>query len=435
MAVPNVNGQPIVPLTAGQHQIGDQVLQPGGPAATVGGSTVQVDPQGTPVVNGNPVQQAAPVTTTADGHVVVNDGSGGVRIDGVQIPAGTGAPKIVGGTPAWVPEVTPQANAGQAPGQAPGLQIPANMAPAVTTLPGGQAVQNNNGEIQVNNQPLQAGGPPVVVSGATYSLDPSNGVHIGTQVFSAPTIAPVPSTVIAGQNVVPVPSGVVVGGQTLRPGGAAITLSNSVPVSLGTSFLVVGSSTVPVNQAPTPAAPIIHIGDKALTQAPGGIGYVIGGSTLLPGAPAITIGGTPYSLAPSQSALIAGTSTVPLAVLASDPTQKTAATPAQVAGGQTFTPLNPSQAVVGSKTLLVGGPAITGKDGQIVSLATGGLLVGSSTFAFPTPTTSPSNSTSAGTTGKPQAYLGAAAHARTELSIAGWYLAIGLSAVALVCLL
>lgn len=410
---PSVNGQPIVPLSDGKHQVGSQILQPGGPAVAVGESTVQINPQGSPVINGAVVQpQPTVATATADGHVIINDGGGGVQVDGVHLPTGTGPPRLVGGTPAWVPQNTPAGIATQQPG----IQLPPSVPTPVITLPGGQAVNNVNGAYRINDQSLQQGGPPVVVSGSSYSLDSSNSIHVNGEAFHLPSMATPSSTNVAGQVVVPLPSGIAIGGETLHPGDAPITLSNSVSVSLGSSVLLVGSNTIAVNAAVSPSQPTIQAGGNVLTQAPGGSGYRVGGSTLLPGSPAVTIGGTPYSLAPPQSALIVGTSTIPLATYPSDSQQDQQGHSPLVANGQTFTPLNPSTAVISSTSLAVGGPALTIGNGQTASLATNGLVVGSSTYAFPTPAPSsgPGASTTRAST-SPEAYQGGAASSKGAL--------------------
>lgn len=63
-------------------------------------------------------------------------------------------------------------------------------------------------------------------------------------VFGSRTVdhASIPLMTFAGQILTSGPNGMVVGGNPLRPGGAAVTVDGTV-VSLGSSELVVGSST------------------------------------------------------------------------------------------------------------------------------------------------------------------------------------------------
>ena len=131
-------------------------------------------------------------------------------------------------------------------------------------------------------------------------------------------------------------------------------------------------------------SPVIRIpGAFALTQAPkDSNAYLVAGSTLLPGSPAAIISGTRYSLA-SSGALVVGTSTIPLAT--ADTVAGQIVTPgALFAGNVAFTPLLGGLAIVGSSTLSLSGPAIT-SSGSILSLASGGLVVGPSTYAFASP--------------------------------------------------
>ena len=425
---PVVNGNPVVELPDGKHQVGNTVLYAGGPPAVVEGTTVQLNKHGAAVVNGKTYDsQPTAATSVVSGHTIVNSGGSGVKVDGVSLPTGGTAPVQIGGTPVQINKqgspiidghtysILPSTGSTQVAGHtivssdygytvdghqvdqgappvkigaipayvvynspssnkaAPGIQLPASPS-VVTTLPGGQKVQANDGVYQLANQPLSKGGPAIVVSGSTYSLDPSNNVHVNNQVFNLPKITSPPTTTIAGQAVVPLPNGVSIGGHTLHAGDGPITISNSISISLGSSALVIGSSTVPVNQQSLPSLPTISAAGHILTQAPNNDGYAISGTTLRPGSDALIISGTPYSLAPSGSALIIGSSTIPLATAPSNGPL--------VAAGETFTPVGASAVAIDGSTLSVGGSAITDSKGTVVSLASGGLVVGSSTFAF-----------------------------------------------------
>ena len=57
---------------------------------------------------------------------------------------------------------------------------------------------------------------------------------------------------------------------------------------------------------------------------------------------------------------------------------------ALTAGGETFTPLGSTAVLVDGTPLSIGGPALT-EHGTKISLASNGLVVGSSTFAYATP--------------------------------------------------
>ena len=173
--------------------------------------------------------------------------------------------------------------------------------------------------------------------------------------------------------------------------------TNGNPSHSGESH--VGTNTIP--QGPSEnkpfsseTSPVLDVaGALPLTQGSNNHNaYIVASSTLLPGSPGAVISGTSYSLA-SSGALVVGTSTIPLATAGAVAGQ-IAAPAALWAGNVPFTPLLGGSAIVGSSTLSLSGPAIT-SSGSALSLASGGLVVGSSTYAF---ATSPSNPAASSTT-------------------------------------
>ncbi|KAL8723062.1 MAG: hypothetical protein Q9181_007360, partial [Wetmoreana brouardii] len=124
---------------------------------------------------------------------------------------------------------------------------------------------------------------------------------------------------------------------------------------------------------------------------------VIGTQTITPGAPAVTVSGTPISLAVSRSAVAVGDSTVPVFTPTSKPV-------VLEINGTSFTETSGSQFVVGSQTLLPGGPAIT-INGTVVSLvpAATGVVVGSQTAVLVTSQASGDVIVSASFSGVPEA--------------------------------
>ena len=161
----------------------------------------------------------------------------------------------------------------------------------------------------------------------------------------------------------------IIGSQTLTPGGV-ITVSGT-PVSLAPSAtaLVIGTSTQQLVPGAT-TLPSLTIG--TLTVAPNSLSqYIISSQTLTPGG-LITLSGTPISLAPSATALMIGSSTIPLGSSIILP-------PPLTIGSQVFTANSATQYIIGSQTLTPGG-AITVL-GTKVSLAPGdtAAVVGTST--------------------------------------------------------
>ena len=202
--------------------------------------------------------------------------------------------------------------------------------------------------------------------------------------FNPPAEAALPSPVVVtlGSSTLQLnpASDVIIGSQTLKPGGSPITVEGT-PISLApaTDYLVVGGHTQPL-AVPQPSAAAVQPGapspaltfNGAIFPANAASDIVVGSQTLQPGGAALTIQGTPVSLATGGNFVVVGTSTqaliTPPAVLAGQPTEAPGSGPTEEVGG----------IVYGSQTLLPGS-AIT-VSGTVVSLATDGadVVVGGS---------------------------------------------------------
>ena len=208
-------------------------------------------------------------------------------------------------------------------------------------------------------------------SGYAISLAPSASVIVINGVkMSFPTAEPdsgnveSPIFTVGSQSVTyNSASQLAVAGQTLTPGAPAITIQGT-PVSLEPSgdAVVVAGNTLPL--PPLVSAPTVSVAVasqpiilNSLSQ------YIVAGKTLIPGAPPISIKGTPVSLAPSASAVIVAGSTIALPVGVNGPVISV--------GDQPVTANSASQYIFGSKTLIPGGPAIT-VSGMTISLAPSG---------------------------------------------------------------
>lgn len=124
----------------------------------------------------------------------------------------------------------------------------------------------------------------------------------------------------------------------------------------------------------TPAAggPIVIVGSQSIILDSASH-FVVAGQTLTPGAPEISIQGTPVSLAPSAIAIVVAGSTIALPVPVS--------APVVTIGDRPVTANSALKYVVDSKTLIPGGTAIM-VSGTLVSLAPSGtqIVIGSSTI-------------------------------------------------------
>ena len=118
---------------------------------------------------------------------------------------------------------------------------------------------------------------------------------------------------------------------------------------------------------------VLEIGRQTFTALSSG-GFAVADTTLHANDPAVTIQGMSMSLGSSQ--MIVGSSTLLL------PTGS--ANGVLTAAGQTFTPLGRGSILVNGNTLSVDGPATTAS-GTVMSLASSGLIVDTQTFTFPKP--------------------------------------------------
>lgn len=415
---PAVAGKPVVNIGGGKLQVESQILSPGGATANVAGIPVYVNAQGAPVVGTQTYQPSeAAATTTIGSHVVVVN-TAGVAVNGQQIQPNA-APVNIGGTPVQIQGPTvdrnPSSGGNSSPGSNPGsgnnpasgtnpasgnspttgnnppidnnvLQLPQGSSPPVTTV-AGPSVVNNQGTYHLQGKPL-APGSAIAISGTTWSLGSegaSSGPSLneGGQAYNLPEITPSPIDTLAGQAVQVVgPSAVAINGQTIKQGAPPITIS-SIPIVFEASNVIIGSNTILLaSQTQALPSPVLNVpGNPALTQIANSPNvYMVAGSTIAPGSSAAVVNGTTYSLAPSGS-LVVGTSTIPLATAG----VSTGGNGALSAGNQVFTPMEGGTAVaIGGSILSVNGP-VTTNQGTVVSLASGGLVVDSSTYAFATP--------------------------------------------------
>ena len=179
----------------------------------------------------------------------------------------------------------------------------------------------------------------------------------------------------------PFSSTLVIAGQTVVP-----NLTGFVMVG---SSLLPGSSAVTISKTPVSLdlSGILAIGSSRFSLPPQSVftvgtrsfianptGFVLGGVTITPGAVAQTVDGTVISLG-RLGALTLGSTTISLQSPSPTPTTTTAFTVA----GQTFTP-NPSTFSIAGTTISAGDSAVT-VAGTVISLRPSGtLILGSSTI-------------------------------------------------------
>ena len=262
-------------------------------------------------------------------------------------------------------------------------QVTAQPVP-VPTVAGTPLVDVGGGNYKVGSQILSPGGATANVGGTSVHINPQGTPVVGSQTYSPVQIAA--TTTIGSHTLVANTAGVIVDGQQIQPNASPADVGG-VPVQIQSP--AVGNSPAGTDPASaTDPAPILNVpGAQALTQIPSNPNaYMLAGTTLLPGSSAAVISVASYSLAPS-GVLIIGTSTVPLATAAAG----SGANGALTAGNKVFTPLGSTAIEVNGATLSLNGSATT-DDGAILSLASGGVVVGSFTYAYATPAHAPNAS-------------------------------------------
>lgn len=169
---------------------------------------------------------------------------------------------------------------------------------AVTILPNGVAVAVNT---------PNPNAPAVLVAGTSASII-TNGLVVITTTPTHPTPAISAITMAVGTAMTLLANGnVIVSGSTLIPYAPSITIGG-IPVFLGSNSLVVGTSTIALPSSPSTSSVLTAGQMTPISFNPNVV--AIAGTIIQPGQTAITLSGTPVSLGTSE--LVIGSSTIPL---------------------------------------------------------------------------------------------------------------------------
>lgn len=169
--------------------------------------------------------------------------------------------------------------------------------PSIATL-AGHTIQAVDKGISIAGTTLTPGETGITVSETPISVGPSTfAVGTNTIPYTAPAQTP-PPTVIADHTIQPLPNGISIAGTTLTPNALGITISGT-PISLGSSAFIYGTHTIPYSAPPTTTKAFAKIAGQPFAMIPQGNGISIAGATLTPGAAAITTLRTPISLGSS----------------------------------------------------------------------------------------------------------------------------------------
>ena len=184
---------------------------------------------------------------------------------------------------------------------------------------GGQYVTSIGGSVVIHGHTLKPGDVAITIEGTSVSLG-SSELFLGTKIMPfLPHITPMPKHgalfTVGGIALTPMGSEIAVDG-TIVASGASGVKADGLPVSLGSSVLVVGSQTIsfPGYGTEGPQPPIITMGTEIITE--GTKDAIINGQTLFLGGQATIIDDNFVSL-DSSTVLIVGSSTKAL-VLGTD---------------------------------------------------------------------------------------------------------------------
>lgn len=309
-------------------------------------------------------------------------------------------------------------------------------APVITI--GGQPLTADSAfNYHIGSQTLIPGGPTIAINNIHYSLAPSatalvsdgNAIALPPSTDGSPKAGPPVITIGNQEYTANSASQYIVGTQTLAVGGKAVTVKN-IPYSLPSSAaaIISGSVTVPLDSNPSRTPSPITVDGNTYT-ANFASQYVIGTQTLTPGAPAITINGIPYSLAPSDTALVSGSVTIPLTPNLSH------TSPAITIEGTTYTADSASEYIIGTQTLIPNGPPIT-LHSTPYALSLGpsaeALIVGTSTSFLSSPiplgvSVVPTTTSSPNLTAQSHGYVidGQALTPGSEITVSGTKISLG----------
>lgn len=377
------DGQKVTIVDPSEFAVGGNTYSAGGAAATLSNGVLSIIPPAAEAGNGDAridgihsiAKPSTPHVLTIAGQPFTANPSEIVIAGTTLLPDGPGI--TVSGTPiSLAPSGTLFLDGSPVP-----LANELSPLPSFVVTIGGQTVTTNPTGFSLAGSRVLPGGAQIMISGTPVSLSPSGLLFIGGSSINLVGPTPTPDVLtIGGQTVTANPAGFMLAGSKLIPGGTPITLSGTA-VSLNPSgVLFIGSSSINLLAAAS-SSKIFTVGGHTFTAE--STGFELAGSSLLPGGAAITISGTPISLAPS-GVLVIGASSInlPAESIASD---------VFTAGGLTFTSES-SAVIVDGTTLLPGGPGATisgtpislkaGKDSEI-------LVIGTATINLPARTSAP----------------------------------------------
>lgn len=350
-----IGSEEVTQNAASQYVVAGQTLTPGAPPINIQGTQVSLAPLANAIVIAGSTMilsstSHAPAFTVGSEIVTANSASQYV-LDGHTLTPGGPAVTISGTRISLVSSGSQVVVGSSTIGLAPTITHHHHPPPPLTF--GSQTfTANSESEYIINGQTLIPGSPAITLSGTAISLAPAaTQVVIGSNTKDLAPAITLPPLTLGSQVYTPnSKSEYIIDGQTLIPGGLAITVSGTrLSLAPSATQFIIGSSTLNIG-GPFTSPPLTF--DSQIYTANAAGAYIIGSQTLTPGGSAITVSGTRLSLAPSGTQIVIGSSTIPFS---SSPSRTL---PALTIASQTYTANAAGVYVIAGQTLVPGASGI-----------------------------------------------------------------------------
>lgn len=258
------------------------------------------------------------------------------------------------------------------------LTAPQPAQTAILTFADSTYTANAASEMVIGGETLTPG-HSITLSGSPIYLSPDGTVAvIGSSSIKQTLVTPdsslyTPQLTLAGSTYTADPFGnFFIADQTLTPGGAITVLNTPVSLAQGGTFAVVGRTTQPIHAAGMTSAPVFTFNEGTFTADSRG-NFIIADQTLTPGG-AVTVSGTPISIAADGSVAIVGTRSQ---LLIHDPV--TAQKPIFIYDGTTYTADASSRLTIKGQTLTRGGQITVNGTTLLFNAGGAEIIIGPST--------------------------------------------------------
>ena len=265
--------------------IAGATINPGDPAATIGGTRVALNTAGSLIINSKTIPLASslpePLTTNIAGQAITAQPTA-IAIAGTTIKPGDPA-STVDGTRIFLN------TAGSLILDSKTISLPE---PLTTTI-ANQPITANPTAITIGATDIHPGDPAATIGGTRISLNTASSLILDAKTIPLASTPPTLTTTIGNQPLTANPTALTIAGTTLHPGDPAISIAGT-PISLNAvGNLVIASRTTPLTTKSATQL-ITTIAGQVITAAANGI--VIAGTTLKVGDAGYPVNGTIISL-------------------------------------------------------------------------------------------------------------------------------------------